>query len=132
MWIEITLNGICPTLNQMYAGQHWYLRKKLADEWHRKVKEYCEDNKLKPIKKFPIDIISQTKFKTKRGRDTSNCFYASKLVEDGLVKCGILPDDSTEYVRHHIIIEPIINNGINETKIVLTDENALKSLQNRF
>lgn len=121
MYIEMIIDGITPTLNSLYVGTHWAKRKTIARNWHRKVTTACKKYKIDPIENFPICIITQTRFKINRGRDVSNCFVANKLIEDGLVKAGILPDDTPEYVDRHIVLKPIKKFGKSETLVILTD-----------
>ena len=104
---------LCPSLNQWYAGVHWRKRKATADLWHKAVWILCVEGAIKPITKFPVIISTQTWYKPYRDenkfkRDASNCFPANKLAEDGLVKAGILPDDTTEYVSEHRTLTPVI------------------------
>lgn len=116
---------VCPTLNNWYAGTHWRKRKEVADLWHTTI-WYCYKNQwVEPVTRFPVIITTQTWYKpTGRHRDTSNCFPANKLAEDGLVKVGILPDDTTEYVAEHRTLTPVIvkTEKENETVITITED----------
>lgn len=102
--LEIPL--VAPSLNKWYAGIHWAQRKKVVDQWHKEVWIACKQDKVPKIK-VPVDICTQTSFKTNRKSDTSNRFTANKLIEDGLVACGILVDDGPAYVHSHKILLPI-------------------------
>jgi hypothetical protein len=79
--------------NKIYAGTHWAKRKSLADLYHECLIEY----KGQTIKDTPVEITYIFNFKGKP-LDTTNCTYMAKLLEDGLVKQGILEDDSPEFV----------------------------------
>lgn len=106
-------------MNIWYAGKHWSLRNKTKDEWRLVVGGIVHQKKIPKIKKFPIEIQTKTKIKSKRTRDTSNCFTANKLVEDALVAAGVIPDDTTEFVSFHHVAPPEIGTGVNETIVIL-------------
>ena len=81
--------------NKIYAGQHWTKRKRWADEMHLMVIA----SNIKPYTgPFPVDCSYHFKLKGKL-LDSSNTIFMQKLVEDGLVRAGVLPDDSRTYVR---------------------------------
>lgn len=92
MKIEIPLPEKIST-NIIYAGKHWSTRKKQADLYH----QYIRGLNLKPVKEKPLEITYIFTFKSSP-LDTSNCSYMSKLLEDGMVKSGVIEDDSPEYV----------------------------------
>jgi len=93
--IKITLKDHrAVSWNKIYAQGHWTTRKKLADEIHFRVKIACKG--VKRISKR-VDILIVAMFKGKRALDSSN--ICLKLYEDGLVKAGVIDDDSPKYVR---------------------------------
>ena len=94
MKLEIPLQ-LKLSANLIYAGRHWAQRKKDADVYHTMIKEACR--KASRINNYPVNIVIWFYFKN-RPLDCSNCFYMAKLCEDGLIKAGILKDDSPEYV----------------------------------
>jgi len=49
------------------------------------------------IESYPVDLCFHFHFKS-RAFDSSNCSFMSKMIEDALVKEGILTDDSIKYV----------------------------------
>ena len=106
--VTITIPLVPPSLNVFYSGRHWAIRKALADEWHNAVWVICKKQKIKKITEFPVDIITQTYYKSKRERDTDNTILAPKLICDGLKLAGIIPDDNPKYIGTHIIKPPII------------------------
>ncbi len=94
-----------PSLNSIYAGVHWSERKKQADAGHLAVSLV----KIKPFDK-PVTLTFQpVAGKRDRIRDCSNYSYAAKIIEDGLVKTGVLEDDSPEFVKGFGIDEPVID-----------------------
>lgn len=81
--------------NKAYSGfKHWSVRKKLKDLYHT----YMMQFKGKYIvDEFPVRITYSFEWKS-RPLDTTNQFFMIKLIEDGMVHAGILPDDSIAYV----------------------------------
>lgn len=104
--IKLSVPIVAPSLNKWYAGTHWIERKKVVDIWHTTVHLICRKDKVKPVAGYPVSITTKSYFKGKRKKDTSNCFTANKLAEDGLVKAGILIDDTPQYVTKHITLVP--------------------------
>jgi len=79
--------------NKIYAGTHWATRKKQADLYHESLIEYRNEK----ITEYPVDINYIFSFKGKT-LDTTNCSYMVKMLEDGLVKSGVLEDDDPKHV----------------------------------
>ena len=101
--MKITVNYMGPSLNKIYAGEHWSKRKAEADNMHFAVMAAIRD--CLPAAK-PVVLIFQPYI---RGRcyDCSNYAYSAKMIEDGLVQCGILANDTNEYVKAITILAPI-------------------------
>ena len=104
--IEISIPLVAPSLNQWYSGGHWSDRKKLADAWHLAIFIICKQDKIKPVVSYPVTITTKSYYKKTKEMDTSNVFPANKLAEDGLVRAGILKDDTNQYVNRHVIEVP--------------------------
>ena len=121
MRIEIIVPMVAPSLNGWYSSQHWSKRKKVADLWHEAIRYICLADKVKAFKS-PVTITTQTTFPDNRSRDVSNYFTANKLAEDGLVKAGILINDTPEYVIDHTVMKPIFGAKKGETLIIISDE----------
>ena len=118
--ITLTLPLTAPSLNDWYSGVHWSVRKNTAELWHEEVAVACMQAKIKPITKFPVKITTHSFFKTRHRRDVSNTATAPKLIEDGLVKKGIMPDDNLEYVVSHTLLMTI-GHDKNETVITIEE-----------
>ena len=84
------------SLNAFYSATHWIKRKKIADAYHEAVWFAVKKSRVKPVEKYPVFILYHFTFKGKL-LDASNC--PVKLLEDGLVKAGILKNDSPKFVR---------------------------------
>lgn len=91
-------NFQAPSLNKSYAGRHWSKRKEEADLIHELVIVEIRKARFKPLSEFPVDIKVTAYYKQKRRRDS--CNVSSKEIIDGIVMAGILPDDSTKYLRN--------------------------------
>lgn len=109
-----------PSLNQWYSGGHWSKRKKVADEWHDAVWAVMREKKIKPITDFPISVTYR--FYMKRLLDPSNTITAPKLIEDGLVKAGIIPDDTARYIGRIVLDAPEKGND----RVVVTIDTLIK------
>ena len=95
--------------NKIYSGVHWAVRKKIADKYHEAIRILMTRTsrqfgrsaaiyELFSKLHVPKDIIFTFYFKN-RPLDCSNCFFLAKVCEDGMVKAGILTDDSPKYVK---------------------------------
>ena len=99
MKLEIPLQ-LKLSANLIYGGRHWILRKKDADAYHGIIKDAC--SLLEPVRGYPVVIDIVFHF-ANRPLDCSNCLYMTKLIEDGLIKCGILEDDGFGFVKTIVI-----------------------------
>lgn len=82
------------SLNKIYSGIHWRKRAAQATAFHwavhrARISAYSGA--------FPCHIEYRFKLHGKR-LDSSNLAYMTKLLEDGMVQCGVIPDDSPKYV----------------------------------
>lgn len=92
------------SINKYYAGMHWAKRKQEADRVHEIVRVACTqwkaDNNQR-LPKFQKARITMTVYFRSKPFDPSN--IPAKLYEDGLVRVGVLPDDSPQYVQEIIL-----------------------------
>lgn len=94
-----------PSTNSIYAGVHWSKRNEQADEGHLAVKTIRIEPFSKPVRLTFIPIVG----KGGKVRDCSNYSYTAKIIEDGLVKAGILKDDTPDWVKGFEVVEPHID-----------------------
>lgn len=97
----MTLTIILPqkvSQNATYAGMHWAARKRLADEYHEAVWVAVKERGKPKGLLFPARM-AYTFFLPGKQMDVSNLGLMIKLLEDGLVQEGVLPDDGPEYVQ---------------------------------
>lgn len=88
--------------NSVYAGMHWTKRQKLANDFHLAVLTSIKQQKISPCREFPVKVKYEYHL-AGRMPDISNLGLMTKLVEDGLVRAGIFPDDSYKYIQEIII-----------------------------
>lgn len=92
-----------PSTNQIYSGIHWAKRKKAKYDALKATKAAVAG--MTPMQR-QVDLVFRPRLgKGQRKRDTSNNSMSAKLIEDGLVKAGILADDTEQYVRK-VTLEP--------------------------
>ena len=94
-----------PSTNAIYAGLHWAKRKKAKDDALAATLEAVERQIVVPARQ-QVDLIFTPRLgKGARKRDTSNNSMTAKLIEDALVKAGVLADDTEAYVRR-VTLQP--------------------------
>jgi len=98
------------SLNKFFGRMHWTARKRIVDEWDMVMMPF--KRKLKP-EKTPTGVTYDFFLKGKL-LDVSNCFAMVKLLEDSMVRNGILEDDSPKYIRE---ITVSVQKGDNEVDI---------------
>lgn len=86
----------CPSWNILYTGVHWVTRKKMVDEIHQMVYFKCRAQKI-PLQTQPVKLEFELSYKKRLRHDIDNAFL--KPFVDGLVKAGVLTDDSSQYVN---------------------------------
>ena len=83
-----------------FMQAHWTKRAKLEKVFRQIVKSEMQG----VVISVPVDLeFVPILGKNARTRDTSNYSYTAKLIEDGLVKAGVLADDAPEYVNSVIL-----------------------------
>ena len=94
----VTIPGEFPTLNNVLAAtkRHWSLYSTTKRKQTTKA-AFIAKQELKPVT-GPVDIEFAWTTTNKR-KDPDNVSHGAKYVIDGLVKAGILADDSRRVVR---------------------------------
>lgn len=93
--IPLEINSKLGT-NKIYAGVHWAIRSKDKEKMRLLVRS------ITGLKK-PFENPVRIKMAFNSKLDVSNHSYLFKLIEDSLVKCGILKDDTDKYVQENIL-----------------------------
>jgi len=113
----LILDVHCLSWNKMYAGVHWAVRKKQAEEFHTFVWAECKRQKIKKAA-IPVKIVFEISYKNKRRHDPDNCNV--KMFMDGLVMAKIIPDDNYKIVKE-ISIKIVEVGKKDEVKIIIFD-----------
>jgi hypothetical protein len=82
-----------PSLNKIYAGKHWAIRKKYKDDY----KKHCLEA-LQKYDKFTCEGI-EFHISYNSRLDIDNGILVSKFLADTLVSEGIIPDDNPKYYK---------------------------------
>lgn len=82
-----------PSLNKIYAGKHWAVRKKYKDDY----KKECI-KALEGFDKFTCEGI-ELHISYNSRLDIDNGILVSKFLADTLVSEGIVPDDNPRYYK---------------------------------
>lgn len=94
--IPLTINSKL-SANAIYAGMHWTVRKKKKDEIILLVKSIVGHK----TKTFENPVVLKMSFNSRL--DVSNHSYLFKMIEDSLVSCGVLKDDTDKFVIKNIL-----------------------------
>lgn len=92
--MKFTIPMIPPSDNKFKGRQNVWEYRELKKQWLEMVMTICRPRPTKPIKKAVVTITYF--FKTKGRRDPDN--FNGKFILDGLVKGGILADDSFQCI----------------------------------
>ncbi|MEC0231168.1 RusA family crossover junction endodeoxyribonuclease [Paenibacillus alba] len=108
----IRVNEFPPTLNEL-NNMHFMKRAKLKEVWESIVGRACLEHMVSPVAK--VSITLEFFFPDKRRRDPDNHAFAAKFLLDGLVKAGVLTDDSFDEVTELRIVK----GGVSKPKHIL-------------
>lgn len=88
------------SMNQT-PGMHWSRVRKASASVYRQIGWLCKGAQLRSLIRVPV--VVHCEWVGRRPRDDDNfhsaALYGVKWVLDGLVKAGLLPDDSRKFVR---------------------------------
>lgn len=88
--------------NRFYSGMHWGKRKALADRWHVAVWVALQAAGLGGVR-FERCRITVTALYADRRHLIDPDNLCAKVVIDGLVRAGLLPDDAPEHVEEVVL-----------------------------
>lgn len=97
---------------------HKQVRRRLAKKWHSDIAWLVKEQNIKPLSEeyYPATVQIYGVFGLGRKRyDADGLAGTGKLIIDGLVKAGILINDSPKYIRN---IEYIPQKGIETMTII--------------
>lgn len=106
------------SLNRIYAGVHFRERSGHKNDYRLAV--MCVPG-LKPFTgQYPVHMSYHFRL-SGTALDISNHAYMQKMVEDGLVACGVIPDDSPKYVGQITMTgEKVPNDQFDEVDVTIT------------
>ncbi len=84
------IKAIPPSNNQFIGRNARWKYQDIKKQWSDVINIVCRPKPAQPLKKAVVTLTYY--FKDKRRRDPDN--YSGKMILDGLVKAGILQDDS--------------------------------------
>ncbi len=115
MTFILTIPMTPPSVN-VYLRMFWADRERLKDTWHTAVWALANEARWEPVE--VASIVVTIFFRDSRKRDLANWISTSdKLIVDGLVRCGILPDDDPAHLKS---LDVRIEKGAPRTEILLT------------
>ncbi len=104
------------SLNKIYAGIHFRTRSRHKDAYRLAVQVMRPKPYTGP---FPASCHYHFKLNGSR-LDVSNHAYMVKMVEDGLVACGVLPDDDQKYIASIVVTTEYVPKGKGQNEVVVT------------
>lgn len=90
---EVIYSGKTVSLNNFYAQKHWTFRKRMRDDFETKFREIIKESGLKPMKKFKIDMVYNSR------HDPDNTIIMLKMFVDTMRHLGIIEDDTKKYFK---------------------------------
>lgn len=119
MSLSILVPFIGPSTNSIYAGVHWQKRR---DQKARAMIALATLGRINPVSN-PVNIeVTPYLGKGIRGYDVSNYSYTYKLIEDAMVKKGILQDDSPQFVRSVKFNAPVRHSEKHSATLITIEE----------
>ncbi len=95
MIYKYTVPVIPPSNNEFIGRNNRYNYNAIKKQWQLLIKAICKPLPPNPISKSIVTLVYY--FKNRIRRDPDN--YSGKLVLDGLVRAGILADDSFDCIE---------------------------------
>lgn len=115
---QIQITVIIPekvSLNKIYEGVHWRVRKEWADMYHEEMLDI--KGKIK-VKNYPVKIRYEFYFK-KKPLDSLNTAFMAKMLEDGIVHAKVLINDDIKYVSESTLAVYEVPEIENDTVVIL-------------
>lgn len=104
------------SLNKIYSGIHYRTRSRHKDAYRLAVMV----SQPKPYSgPFPVECHYHFRLNGSR-LDVSNHAYMTKMIEDGLVACGVLPDDDQKYVASITTTAEYVPKGKGQNEVEVT------------
>lgn len=104
MWQVLRIEGELPPNLNVYRNLHYQKKNKLKVLWSHRIASLVHEQGIQPMNR--IHMRYEFWFKTKGERDPDNFAACAKMINDGLVDCGVLPRDNFE-----VIVSFTVNQG---------------------
>lgn len=88
--MKYTIPAIPPSMNKYKGRKNEWEYRKDKQIWEQMVSVYCRPRPARPVEKCKLTLTYF--FPTKIRHDPNN--YDGQFITDGLVKCGVIADDS--------------------------------------
>lgn len=98
---KLIIKGSLPGRNESEkaARTHWSVGAKMKKEYTDLIMCVCKSQKIKPVEKARIEV---TFFEKDMRRDSDNVYGGLKYILDGMVKAGVLKNDTRKIVKLYI------------------------------
>lgn len=126
MEYKYTFPGIPPSNNRFIGRRNNWEYNKVKKQWEALIAYCCRNKPPKPLER--VEICIEYFFPTKRRRDPDN--YGGKMLFDGLVKSGIIIDDSFTVIED-IRYRHNYDKTNPRTEITITERNELCESKNQ-
>ena len=107
--MKFTIYGRLSSLNEytLQCRANMYGGNKLKKKNENIICEAIRDSQLEIVKKYPVKL-KITWYEPNKRRDLDNIVFATKFIQDALVKMGILENDSQKYINgleHQVLVD---------------------------
>lgn len=116
MIFKYSIKAIPPSNNKFIGKDKRWQYQDEKKQWARIIQLFCVPRPKEPLKKSKVIVIYY--FKDKRRRDPDN--YSGKFILDGLVRSGIIKDDSFDCIDLQLIGR--VDKGNPRTEIFIDGE----------
>jgi len=82
--------------NKIYAGVHWTTRSEHKELFYYELLK--QKRSLSKAQNHPLELTFIFRFKS-RPLDSSNCSYMAKMIEDSLVRLGVIENDTIKFIK---------------------------------
>lgn len=98
-FFTLSIDQIGPSDNVYFGRGKFTDRSTDSTRWKWLMLEAVQRHRIKPVTYFPVRIVVEARFsKGRQMYDADNVHATAKLAIDGLVRAGVLPGDTPEYV----------------------------------
>jgi crossover junction endodeoxyribonuclease RusA len=113
-WVFDLPQTVPMTLNQR---MNWAVAAKTKKPYREATSVLARASKIPPCQRVRVTLIYTPK--DKRRRDPLNLVATLKLVEDGLVDAGVIPDDTPDYLESQMPLIDLPERGAKAGKLTV-------------